>query len=135
MHAGQLRLISEQTDAARVLTLALGRIGLAIRNFLEHGTEEPRDDRVLIVNEEYWATTRQYDTFGKKGGHRQGKPVSLFEWVNLTAGDLGWTDRAKLPATLPNAATVLSLDVDSLCQCLVLASLLLHGARAHIIVP
>jgi hypothetical protein len=131
-HARQLRMVTEQSERARMLTLFLGRVALEIRNFIEHGIEEPEGQGLLIRNEDMWETKRDYIAKGKKGGNRRPRSVSLLEWIRLTARDQNWPRTAELPAVVLPAASGLILDTASLGRCLVLISLLVAGSQAHL---
>ena len=127
VHAMQLaKLDCAGSKESALLTMVLGKIALSLRNFMEHGLDEPSEDHGLLIDSsEYWSMERRLQLQGNAG-----KPCDVLSWLKKVAAHLKW--RGDLPASVPVAANTLLLDTASLRRCLVLMSLVLHGANRHL---
>ena len=98
-HAQQLRLTASATDQGRRLLLHLGTLMICLRNFIEHGLDQPSGDGLVITNDEYWAT---------RYSQAMGTPSTT---------------------AYPRALGSLYIDANSLSSCLAIISLVLYGTQ------
>ncbi len=127
-HAFALATISAPTDQGRRLLLYLGNIIIGLRNYIEHGIDEPYPQGLMVENAQYWMEPRQPLSRHSK---RDEWPEVL-EWNRSEGRKVLWSRQAYLPAAVPPAANKLLLDNESMQRCLTLIALVLHGAKKHL---
>jgi hypothetical protein len=130
-HAESLATIASNGVSSQALTLCVGRLLFGLRNFVEHGIGEVSTNGLVLSNEEFWESNRQYSPPGARSGSR-GSNVTLFDWVNCVAADTKWPRRSELPNSLPKSASRLLLDEKSLIRTLSSVAIVLHGAFSHL---
>jgi len=133
-HALQLGALADRNEKAACMTLYLGKIALMLRNAIEHGADEVVGAELLVKTPGYWKVLRGYKGKGEQGRYAKPKRIPIFEWHGKTASGVAWRSRDLLPKNehLPTAANEFLLTPASLHRCLVLMSLVLHGAFSHL---
>ena len=111
------------TKRAALMTLYLGKIGLMLRNAIEHGSDRVKGDSLEIDCSGYWNEKR-----GKK---------RVRKWIKDKAKDrnVDWRSKGSIPPDEPLAAKGLVLTSESLKRCMVLISLVLKGCKSHLKIP
>ncbi len=123
-HARQLAALSQAGNAAAAtMTLYLGKVALALRNYIEHGHDEVCGDRLRIDGTHYWMTMRG--------------PKSTYQWVRDEAASVtpAWRHTPLLAGMLPTPpvpANGLLLSAASLRRCLTLLTCVLQGGIGHL---
>jgi hypothetical protein len=107
-HAEQLAWISTGTIQAQKAVFFLGKFAIELRNFIEHGKDDPRDKFLEVTNPVAW---------NKRMGTLKKSAQQL---------------KIHLPPHLAAASDILLLDAESLKRCLILMTLLLHGAETQL---
>jgi hypothetical protein len=121
VQADQLMRLSDGNDKrAALMTLYLGKIGLMLRNAIEHGSDRVKGDSLEIDCSGYWNEKRAK------------KPVR--EWIKDKAreSNVNWRAKGSIPPDVPLAAKRLMLTSESLKRCMVLISLVLKSCKDHI---
>lgn len=118
MHAVQLdKLADRQAKNAACMTLYLGKLAFELRNYIEHGQDEVAGDFLVIDGTHFWEENR----------------TGNYKWV--MDSKRSWRNRARLPCkgtNRPKSADAFLLSPASMHRCLVLLSLVLHGAMSHL---
>jgi hypothetical protein len=115
-HAEQLAALADCNNRnAACMTLYLGKIALMLRNAVEHGTDLVEGEVLRVDTPGYWKERR-----------------GVLDRLKEYAQDVSWRCNSSLPSDLPSVANSFVLTPASLKRCLVLLSLVLHGAFSHL---